>query len=198
MRLGRWENFLNKVSPLAPNPTPFTKTFSCGFEAVNRLKTGIFRVIGTLTRMQDADHNTIAVGQVGRVGQVGQAQRITTTGADLSDQSDTVVAGSVSLQTPVRGNAKTVSIGFCPQALIARRSSPLTLVSESASLQTPVFGNAQTGSIGFCPHTLIASGSPASAQGASEALLLPVKNNAECTRALRPRVKRSPQLCGGR
>ena len=65
-------------------------------------------------------------------------------------------------------------------------------------LHTPVCGNAQKVSIGFCPHTLIASGSPASAQGASEIFFLPVKKKIECTRALRPRVKRSPQLCGGR
>ena len=40
----------------------------------------------------------------------------------------------------------------------------------------------------------VASGSPASAQGASEAFILPVKMNAECPRAIRPRVKRSPYL----
>ena len=58
------------------------------------------------------------------------------------------------------------------------------------SLQTPVRGNAKTVSIGFCQLTLIASGSPASAQGASEIFFLPVKKKIECTRALRPRVKR--------
>ena len=48
--------------------------------------------------------------------------------SDLSDESDilphTPVAGKISLQTSVRGNAKTVSIGFCPHTHIARRSKP--------------------------------------------------------------------------
>ena len=43
-------------------------------------------------------------------------------------------------------------------------------------------------------HPLRASGSPASAQGASEVGFLPVKKPTECTRALRPRVKRPPQV----
>ena len=35
-----------------------------------------------------------------------------------------LVWGNVSLQTPVYGNAKTVSIGVCPHTLMARRSPP--------------------------------------------------------------------------
>ena len=49
-----------------------------------------------------------------------------------------------------------------------------------------------------CPHTVVARRSPPSAQGASEAVFLPVKKTAECTRAIRPRGKRTPQLCGAR
>ena len=45
-----------------------------------------------------------------------------------------------------------------------------------------------------CPHTLRASGSPASAQGASEVLFLLVKKKTECPRAIRPRVQWSPYL----
>ena len=47
-------------------------------------------------------------------------------------------------------------------------------------------------------QTAVARRSPPSAQGASEAFILPVKMNAECTRAIRPRGKRPPQHCGGR
>ena len=48
----------------------------------------------------------------------------------------------------------------------------------------------------LCPHTVVARRSPPSAQGASEVCFLPVKKQTECPRAIRPRVKRSPQLCG--
>ena len=102
----------------------------------------------------------------------------------------------VSLQTPVCGNAKSVSIGFCTHTLIAsgspasahlpgcggglkrrkrrkrrRGRKHLRAVAEKVSLQTPASGNAKTVSIGLCTHTLIASGAPASAQGGERGFL---------------------------
>ena len=43
---------------------------------------------------------------------------------------------------------------------------------------------------------LLRAGRPRARRGRARQSFLPVKKDAECTRALRPRVKRSPQLCG--